>query len=316
MKKNGLIIAILLFVFVFLLLFKAFCFTVAETDQVLIVRFGEVKRSVKDAGLHFRVPVLDEIKVFEKRVLEWDGQPARFTTIEKKYINLDTFARWKISDPKKYYTSLGNEAGAQKKLDDEINSVVSEQISKNDLIEVVRNSNREMIMITESQDEEEDIAKQREINYGRDILTRRILSESSERLKKFGIDLVDIQIKRINYEPEVRSKVYDRMRAERASIAAKFRSEGNGLMMEIRGKKEKREAEILSEAYKKSEEIRGQADAEAIRVYAEAYSRDPEFYSFLRSLETYKDNLGNGGRLILSTDSDYLKYLTEPGTGK
>ena len=294
-------------VFIVLSIIGAGLYTVDETQQAVITQFGDFKRVVKDAGLHFKMPVMEQAKLYDKRVLEWDGKAEQMSTVEKQLISVDVFARWKIVDPRRFLEEFGDEARAHGRLDDVINSAVRNQISKNSLIEVVRSSNRPMESIVD--EEGEAISEAVTIIDGRDVITRRILTEARRSTKQYGIELLDIQIKAINYLDEVRKRVYERMVAERRRIAAKYRSEGEGKMKEILGQKEYEEKESLSSAYKEAQGIMGQADAEAIRIYAEAYSKDPEFYSFMKTLESYKDNLGGSGVMIMSTDNEYLKYL-------
>jgi len=298
-------------VFVVLSGLNLFIYTVSETEQVVITQFGKYKRVVKDAGLHFKKPILEKPNFFDKRILEWDGKPTQVPTLYKRYILVDTFARWRIDDPLKFFQTVRNETSAHGRLDDIINSAVRNQISNHSLIEAIRSSNRPMIMTVGI--EGERAGELQNVEKGRDKITEQILAEAKVSALVLGIELVDIRIKRINYIERVRKAVYEKMIAERQRIAAKFRSEGEGAMMEIQGQKEQEEKQIISEAYKQAQEIMGKADAEAIKIYAEAYSRDPEFYSFLRTLESYEKNLEKTGTVILSTDSEYLKYLKSPG---
>ena len=303
-------IIIIVTVVAVLFVFSLFIYTVSETEQVVITQFGEYKRVVKEAGLHFKKPVIEKANYFDKRLLEWDGKPTQVPTLDKRYIWVDTFARWKIEDPLKFFRTVRNEASAHGRLDDIINSAVRNQISNHLLIEAIRSSNRPMLMTVGIEGERAD--ELQNVEKGRDKLTELILAEAISSAQGFGIELVDIRIKRINYLEEVRRAAYERMIVERKQIAAKYRSEGEGKMMEIQGQKEQDEKLILSEAYKKAQDIMGKADAEAIKIYAEAYSKDPEFYSFLKTLESYEKNLEKASVVILSTDSDYLKYLKSP----
>ena len=286
-------------------------YTVSETQQAVITQFGDPKRVVKDAGLHFKVPIIEQVNYYENRILEWDGKPTNVPTLEKQYIQVDTFARWRIEDPLLFRQKLGIEDNAQGRLDDIINGAVRNQISNNLLIDAVRSTNRPMKMMLRLEGAGEGAVT--EVEIGRDKIMEMTLIEARSAVKEFGIELIDVRIKRIDYKEDVRQAVYQRMIAERERIAAKFRSEGEGEAMEIEGSKEKDEKEITSEAYKQAEEIRGKADAEAIRIYAAAYSNDPEFYSFLETLKSYETTLGKGSVIILSTDSDYLKYLKSWG---
>jgi membrane protease subunit HflC len=294
-------------ILVILIVLKSMLYTIPETHQVVVTQFGKPIRVEKEPGLHFKKPVIHQLNYFERRLLEWDGRPTQVPTLDKRYIWVDSFARWKIEDPLKFFQTVRNETSAHARLDDIVNSAVRNQISTHLLIEAIRTSNRPMLTMIKI--EGEKLAEVPEIEKGRDEITQLILKEAIPSASKYGIELVDIKIKRINYVEEVREAVYERMIVERKRIAAKYRSEGEGEMMEIRGKKEKEEKVILSEAYRKAEETKGKADAEAIKIYAEAYSRDPEFYSFLKTLETYEETLGEKSIIILSTESDYFKYL-------
>ncbi len=292
---------------VVLIFLNSIMYTIPETLQVVVTQFGEPIGVVKEPGLHFKKPVVHQVNYFEKRLLEWDGKPTQMPTLDKRYIWVDSFARWKIEDPLKFFQTVRNEISAHARLDDIVNSAVRNQISSYLLIEAVRTSNRPMLTMTKIEGEKS--AEVPKIEKGRDEITKLILKEAIPSALEYGIKLVDIRIKRINYVEEVRKAVYERMIVERKRIAAKYRSEGEGEMMEIRGKKEKEEKVILSKAYKEAQEIKGKADAEAIKIYAEAYSRDPDFYSFLKTLETYEKTLGEKSIIILSTESDYFKYL-------
>ena len=308
-------VAILIVVLIVVVIAASSLYRVSETQQVVITQFGEFKRVVNgadsdknDAGLHLKIPILEQVNYYEKRILEWDGKPEQVPTLDKQYIRVDTFARWRIVDPLVFRKAVIREESAQGRLDDIINSAVRNQISNHLLIDAVRSSNRPMKMIVGL--EGELTAEVTQVAHGRDKITRAILAEAREATKEFGIELVDMQIKRINYgDVGVQESVYQRMIVERQQISAKYRSEGEGKKLEIEGQKEREEKEILSEAYKTAEEIRGVADAKAISIYAAAYSLDPEFYSFLETLKSYETNLGEGSVIILSSESDYLKYL-------
>ncbi len=289
----------------------AFVFTVSETEQVVVTQFGSPKRQIKEAGLHFKIPLLEQINTFERRVLEWDGKPTQVPTLDKKYIWVDSFARWRIEDPLMFFKTVAREESAQGRLDDIINGSVRNKISNHLLIEAVRTSNRPMSMMTGI--DGEVTGEVQNVETGRERIVEEILEEAKQAAKSFGIDIIDIRFKRINYVEEVRESVYERMITERKRIAAKYRSEGEGQKLEIDGRKEKEEKQIISEAYKQAQEIMGKADAEAIRTYAEAYSKDPDFYSFLETLDSYEENLGDGAVLVLSTDGAYLKYLKGGG---
>ncbi|ARN56353.1 protease modulator HflC [Sedimentisphaera salicampi] len=292
--------------------FNLFCYTVKETEQAVITQFGKYKRVEKDAGLKFKIPFVEKVNMFEKRLLEWDGTPTQMPTVEKRYINVDTFGRWRIVDPLEFMKTLRTETAAQSRLDDIINSAVRNRISSNQLIEAVRNSNREMSMMVEVKDiREQDVSN---ISMGRNAIENKILAEAKISAKDFGIELVDVLIKRINYTEQVREKVYERMVEERLRVAAEYRSEGEGEKMNIQGKIENDTNRIISEAYRESQQIRGSADSEAVKIYAESYGLDPDFFAFYKTLESYKENL-KGSNAVLSTDSEYLKYLSS-STGR
>ena len=310
--QNKKLIIIVIIVMLALITVSSFLYVIPETEQVVITQFGQAKREVPEAGLHFKKPILEQVNRFEKRLMEWDGKPTQVPTQDKRYIWVDCFARWRIIEPLKFFQRVRNETSAHALLDDIINSEVRNQISNQLLIDAIRTSNRPMSMMLKLEGEQASEAT--EVRVGRDKITARILERAAPAAREYGMELVDIRIKRINYVEQVRRAVYERMIVERKRIAAKYRSEGEGEMMEIQGKKEKEEKQILSEAYRQSQEIKGKADAEAIKIYAEAYSKDPEFYSFLKTLESYEKNLEKSSTVILSTDSDYLKYLKSPLT--
>jgi membrane protease subunit HflC len=295
-----------------LIVFFNALYTVDETEQAIITQFGDpVGDPVVDAGLHAKIPFIQKVTKFEKRLLEWDGDENQIPTSDKKYIWVDTFARWKIVDPLKFYQSVNNERNAQSRLDDIIDGVTRDFITENPLIEAVRNTNREMETVSEGELQlgvETDVI---DVEMGRLGITRQILDRASELAPEYGIELVDVRIKRINYIEDVRRKVYERMISERKRIAEKYRSEGQGEKAEIEGEREKELKAITSEAYRRAQEIEGEADAEATKIYAGAFSRDPEFYSFLRTMEAYRSTLDQNTMLILNTDSEFLKYLKQ-----
>ncbi|MGA1874453.1 MAG: protease modulator HflC [bacterium] len=302
-----LILSIIAVVFI-----KGAVYTLDETEQAIILQFGKpVGKAVKEAGLHVKVPFIQTVVRFDNRVLEWDGDENQIPTSDKKYLWVDTFARWRIADPLKYYQSVTDERNAQSRLDDIIDSATRNFISENLLIEAVRNTNRKLETSMEEEMNFEGKALGQQIEKGRDHLRTLIFRKASEAMPQYGIELLDVRIKRVNYIQEVLRKVYERMISERKRIAEKFRSEGQGRKAEIDGEREKELQKITSEAYKKAQEIKGKADAEATKIYAEAYGKDPGFYSFLQTLESYKGTLKNNSTLILSTDSEYLKYMKQ-----
>jgi len=281
-------------------------YIVDMTEQVVVTQFGRpIGDPITEPGLKTKAPFVQKANVFDKRMLEWDGNPSQIPTKDKKYIWVDTFARWRIADPLKFMQSVANETGAQARLDDVIDAVTRDLITGHDLIEVVRNTNREMTV----SDLDNPVTAAEEISVGRSMITEAILERAREQMPRYGIELVDVRIKRINYVEEVRQKVYERMISERKRIAARYRSEGKGESAEIRGEKEKELQRITSEAYRIAEEIRGDADAEATGIYADAFGKDPEFYTFLRTLESYGQTIGKESTVILTTDSEYFRLL-------
>jgi len=297
-----------------LLTFWGAAFTVDETEQVIILQFGEpvgepINASGDEAGLHFKIPFIQTMITFDNRVLEWDGDENQIPTSDKKYIWVDTFARWRIVDPLRFYQSVRDEITAQSRLDDIIDSATRNYISENVLIEAVRNTNRKLESTLEEKISFETEDTAREITKGRLRIMQLIREKAAEAMPEFGIELLDVRIKRVNYIEEVRQKVYERMISERKRIAEKFRSEGQGRKAEIDGEREKELQRITSEAYRTAQEIKGKADAEATRIYASAFNKDPEFYSFIQTLESYKSTISNNATLILNTDSEFLKYF-------
>ncbi|OGQ85196.1 MAG: HflC protein [Desulfobacula sp. RIFOXYA12_FULL_46_16] len=289
-------------------------YMVDETEQVVITQFGKVVGDpITSPGLKFKLPFFQKANIFAKNLLTWDGIPGQVPTQDKTYIYVDSFARWKIVDPIKFIQTVNNESSAIDRLNGIIDPAVRNLITSHPLVETVRNTDRSMD--TFEYDVDENVQRvQYKINIGRDEITRLIVQQASEKLKEFGIELVDVKIKRINYIDNVRQAVYERMIAERKQIAEKYRAEGAGEASNIRGEKEKELQVIKSQAYREAQKIKGDADAEAARIYASAYGADPEFYSFVKSLEVYKESLKKDTTLILSTSSDFMKYLK--GIGK
>ncbi len=289
-------------------------FIVDEREQVIITRLDKpVRAPITKPGINIKIPLIEKANYFPKYLLEWDGDPGEYPTLDKTFIWVDTFARWRIVDPLTYFKSVVSEQGAQRKLDDIIDPAVRNAITSHRLIETVRNSNRPMD--TREIDIEEEAGMEssapQSIEFGREKITQMILSAAKPKLAEFGIELMDVRIKRINYTEKVQKSVYQRMIQERRQIAEKYRSEGQGESNKIAGEMEKELKKITSGAYRKSQEIKGAADAEAARLYAEAFSKDPEFYSFLKTLEAYRDTFDEKTWLMLTTDTDFLKYLKE-----
>ncbi len=297
-------------VFALFILFGGAVFVVDETEQVVITQFGRpVGEPIKSAGLHVKIPFIQDANFFPKNLLEWDGEPGQMPTLDKTYIWVDTFARWKIINPLTYFETVNNEIAAQKKLDDILDPATWNFITSHHLIEAVRNTDREMDIKEVGVDESIREVILKPIEIGREKIAAGIMEQAQPKLAQFGIELVGLKIKRINYVEEVRKAVYGRMIAERKQIAEKFRSEGRGESSKIAGDKEKELKKITSQAYRKAQVIKGKADAEATKIYAEAYGKDPEFYSFINTLEIYKGSLDKETWLMLSTKSDFFKYL-------
>ena len=307
MKFKGLIIGLII-VIGFVVYHTAYI--VDETEQVVVTQFGRIiGQPVTTPGLKFKIPFLQKANYFNKNLLSWDGDPGQIPTLDKKLISVDTFARWKIVDPVKFFQTVNNRFAAIGRLNDIIDPAVRDFITSNLLIEAVRKSNRDLFYVLGGEEGQEREKPDIMIDVGREKLASGILQQAQPKLAPFGIEIVDVKIKRINYVEEVRKSVYDRMVAERRRIAEKFRSEGKGEAQKILGEKERDLKEISSEAYRISQEIKGEADAEAIRLYAEAYGLSPEFYSFTRTLEIYTESFDDRTSLVLSTDSELLKYL-------
>ena len=303
------LVPIVVIVLLLLVVISSGLFVVDEKEQVIITRLGEpVRDPITEPGLNFKVPFIEKAIKFDRRWLEWDGAKNEMPTKDKKFIFVDTYARWRISDPLLYYQRVRDERGAQSRLDDIIDGATRNAIASYDLIEVVRTSNRPFEVAEEIQDIIGD-QSEFEIEVGREVIAREILEKSSAVTPEFGIELVDVRLKRVDYVESVRQKVYDRMISERQRIADKNRSEGQGRSAEIRGQMERELRRIRSEAFKTAEELRGNADAEATAIYAKAYNRDPRFYQFVKTLETWERTLDKDTRLILSTDSEFLRYI-------
>ncbi len=285
-------------------------YTVDEREQVVITEFGRpIGEMIAEPGIHTKLPYRTVTK-FPKNLLEWDGDPDQIQTLDKRFIWVDAFSRWKIVNPLKYFETVRHEVQAQAILDGILNSTIRNAVTSYPLIESVRNTNRELDF-SELALVDEKTEQDLQISTGRRQIARSILEEAQPKLDKFGIELVDVKIKRLNYEEEVQRSVFERMIAERKKIAEKYRSEGKGEARKIEGDMEKEMKKITSEAYKTAQEKKGKADAEATRIYAEAFNKDPEFYSFTQTLDIYKETMNKDSTLVLSTDSDFLKYFKE-----
>ena len=306
-RKSAVLLVLLV---VALLVLSSGLYVVTETKQVIITQFGKpVGDPITAPGLKFKIPFIQDAHYFEKRFLEWDGDANQVPTRDKRFIWVDTYARWRINDPLKFFQRLRNEIGAQSRLDDILDGETRSAVARHDLVEVVRSSNRQPDSSLQTAEEETAILA--EIEKGRRDITREILERASKRIADggLGIELLDLRFKRINYVEQVQTDVFARMIAERKRIAERYRSQGQGEAARIRGERERDLKKIQSEAYRAAQEIRGKADAEATRVYAEAYNRDPSFYAFTKSLETYERTADANSILILTTDSGLLKFL-------
>jgi len=289
-------------------------YVVNETEQVIITQFGKpVGDTVDKPGLHWKLPFVQDVNRFDKRFLEWDGEANELTTRDKRFIFVDTMARWRITDPLLFFQRLRDERGAQSRLDDILDGETRNAVANHELVEIVRSSNREPALDVSLPEGEVEFET---IESGRNKIREDILAAARSRTADLGIEILDVRLKRINYTEEVRRKVYDRMIAERQRIATQYRSEGEGEAARIRGERDRELKRIQSEAYRSAEEIRGKADAEATGIYAQAYdqsSQAREFYGFLKTLETYEQTVDPETVLVLSTDSEIYGVLKDGG---
>ena len=282
------IISTIVLVVVIIAVLAASLFTVDETEQVIVTQLGKFIREIKQPGLHFRIPLIQAVHKFEARVLEYDAEAAKIITDDKKHLVIDNYARWKIVDPLKFYQTVGNEPGAQSRLDDIVFSELREELARHTLTEIV-SVNRAQIM-------------------------DRVTEQCSQKASDYGIDVIDVRIKRADLPQDVTHSVFDRMKAERQRIAKKYRSEGEEEAVKIRAQTDKDKTILLADSYMQAEKTKGEGDAEAVRIYAEAYERDPEFYSFVRTLEAYENSLSEGTTIVLPSDSEFFQYLSPPKT--
>ena len=291
-------------------------YTVSEVEQVIITQFGKpVGAPVTSAGLKVKVPFIQDVNPIDKRVLEWDGPPSDMPTKDKLYISVDLFARWRITDPLQYFLRLRDERSAQSRLDDILGSETRNAVAKHELIEIIRTTRDRVplrdALLTEAE-RDLDMGSLVPIQKGRQLVEQEIFAAAAEKVQVFGIELLDIRFKRINYNESVRPKIYDRMISERRQIAERFLSEGNGEAARIRGNRVRDLNKIQSEAYRQVEEIRGVADAKATEIYASAYNQNPEaveFYEFTRTMQSFESIIAENTTLVLSTDSDLFKFL-------
>ena len=307
-------IVIAVLVILGLIVLFASAYTIFETEQVIITQFGEpMGEPITEPGLNFKTPFIQQVNRLEKRILEWDGDPNEIPTKDKTYVAVDTFARWRISDPLLYFQRLRDEISAQSRLDDILDGETRNAIAKHNLIEMIRTTKDRQPLQDESLEEAGVVVgKLPAIRYGRTSVEEEIFTNAAPKLVEVGIELLDIRFKRINYNQNVQKKIYDRMISERQQIAERFRSEGAGRAASIKGEKERDLEKIESEAYKKIQTIKGDADAKATEIYANAYNQSPEavaFYDFTKTMETYQVTIDKESTLILTTDSDLYKLL-------
>ena len=298
--------------FVILLVLTGTFYTIQEGQQAIIVQFGKpVGDPVTEAGLHIKLPFVQDVRRFEKRLLIWDGDPNEIPTAGREFIRVDATARWRIVNPRTFLENVASETGAQSRLDDIIDSVIRDTVAANPLVELVRSSSwvtpKGEVLKEAPKEVVEELKK--EITVGREGITRAILAQVQVIAPQYGIEVVDVRIKRLDYIESVRQKVYTRMISERKRIAAKFRSEGEGQSAETLGRMGRELREIRSEAYRKVQKIRGKGDATATKIYGKAYGENPEFYAFSETLEAYKQGQNKDSILVLTTDSDYYRYL-------
>ncbi len=311
MKKQNKILLIAAIIIAGIIVLSQSIYIVDETQQVVVTQFGRpIGDAVTEPGLKIKTPFVQKANFFEKRYMEWDGDPNQIPTKEKKFIFVDSYARWHITDPLQFYKRLTNERGAQSRLDDIIDGETRDQVASHSLEEVVRNTNRQADTTAKiSEIIEDSLAR---IEVGRKRIQNIIQKTANEETKDLGIEILDFRFKRINYVEDVRERVYDRMKSERIRIADKFRSEGEGEASRINGEKERELNQIQSEAYKEAETIKGKADAEAASIYARAYNKSRssrELYSFIKSMETFENTFDSTTTIILTTDSELYKYL-------
>jgi len=301
----------LIFILLLIILTTASTYIVKESNQVIITQFGKpVGTAVTESGLKLKVPFIQKANYFEKRYMEWDGDPNLVPTKDKMFIFVDSYARWRITDPLQFFKRLTNERGAQSRLDDIIDGETRDHVAAHNLVETVRSSNR--VPVSSGVVNEEIGDSLTDISVGREKIQQMILVSSNEKAKDLGIEILDFRFKRITYEEKVREQVYNRMNSERYRIADKYRSEGQGEASKINGQKEKELKTIQSEAFRDAEEIKGKADAQAAAIYAAAYDRSSasrDLYAFLKSMETFEKTFDNQTSIILSTESELFKYL-------
>lgn len=295
-----------------LVVLRSTFFIVSVTEQAFLTQFGKpIRKPISEPGLKVKVPFLQKVHYFDRRFLEWDGHPNQVPTRDKRYISIDTYARWRIADPLLFFEKVTNEEGAQTRLDDVLDGATRSAVANHDLVDIVRSVAREDREAALAEIEEElDVLPRFQI--GRNAIAAIIGSNAAPQLITLGIELLDVRFKRLNYEEDVKRKIFERMISERQRIAEKYRSEGEGESAKILGQRERELKTIESEAYRQAQEIQGGGDAEAAAIYADAYNQSPqssEFYSFTKTLETYTTTLSERDWLVLSTQGDLFRYL-------
>ena len=306
--RPAILLAVAIFAFITI---KSSVFIVNETEQAIVTQFGKpVGSPLTQPGVHFKLPFIQEIHFFEKRFLAWDGDPNQIPTKDKRFIWVDTYARWRIIDPLRFYQRVRDERGAKTRLDDILDGETRNAIASHNLVEIIRTTNRKLDIseLQDASEQEQSLA----IKFGREKVTRLIIEASSGRLHELGIELLDLRLQRINYVDEVQQKIFERMITERKRIADMFRSEGQGEAAKILGDKDRDLKQIESEAYRTAQEIIGKADAEATTIYARVYNRSPEsreFYRFLKTMETYETTLSEKDWLVMSTEDEFFSFL-------
>jgi membrane protease subunit HflC len=320
MIRGGILAAVIAVVLLLFLVLSGAFYVVDQTEQAIITQFGQpVGDPITEPGLHFKIPFTQSVNILDKRFLEWDGAPVAIPTRDKTYIRVDTFARWRIEDPKTYFVRLHDERSAQSRLEDILGSETRNSIAKHDLIEIIRSDKNRQPMRDETLrgGPTGTIGVLPAIQFGRQKIEEEIKTAAAQKLGEFGITVLDFRIKRVNYNPDVLDRIYQRMISERLQIAQRFRSEGEGESARIAGQRERDINEIQSNAYRQVQQIRGEADAKASEIYARAYTQNPqaaEFYAFLKTLETYHTIFTKNSTLVLSTDSELFALLKHATT--
>lgn len=307
MKQTSLAILLILFSALGIVILNS-AYVIDETEQVVVTQFGQpVGNPIREPGLHWKTPFIQDVRKFDKRILNWDGYPSEVPTLDKKFIWVDVTGRWRIENPLLFLQTMHNERNAQSRLDDIMDGITRNHISRYNLVDIVRSTNDILDLGPQNEDALGEIDLEK-VEIGRYKITREIIEAARKVVKEYGVELVDLRIKRIMYVDTVQKRVFERMISERNRAAEQMRSEGQGVRAEVEGQREKELKRINSEAYKLAQTVKGEADAKATAIYGEAYGLDPEFYAFMSTLEKYPAAL-KGSRLVMTTESDFLKYL-------